>query len=1062
MSGIRQHTPVLTPVISRRLVICIALITAAMVGLPQSGHGGVKLAPETFDANPLEARTYIVQLAEPPALTYRGKPGGLGATRPAQGQRFNAKSSNVRQYTRKLTEEHDRLLRSIGAYANKLYSYRYAFNGFSARLTPIQAQKLRSNRNVLRVWEDQMRYLYTNDSPTFLGLFDASGGLNSALGLKGEDIVIGVIDSGIAPDHPSFSDRTAASSPPSLCRSSWGEESLLGRWLCRRFRKRDEEILTYGPPLDWNGQCEVGDSFTAESCNNKIIGARFYSDGFGQSHDFDPNEFMSPRDADGHGTHIASTAAGNEVAASLAGTAIDRINGIAPRARIAVYKACWLEPGQLRGTCSTADLQRAIEDAVADGVDIINYSVGNTDISLSDPDDLALLAAANAGVLPVVAAGNDGPHPLGNILSPSGAPWVLTVGASSRTGEKFEEALRVNAPVSVGGLYAAREASFTPALKNTGALTGELILTEDGTDIAFDACESLVNSSEVFGKIAFLQRGTCDFEVKLENAQTAGAIAAVVFNNQASLIIMSGTPGSITIPAVMIGQADGQLLLDQLNAGQAVELTLDKSLFLNIAEAGNVMASFSSSGPNNTGPDILKPDVTAPGVNILAGQTPDLANGIQGETFQYLSGTSMAVPHVAGIAALIKEAHPDWSPAAIKSALMTTAHQDVKKADSTTPADAFDMGSGHVVPNSAVDPGLVYEAGQDDFDAFTCGTVTPRVSDSECRRLTAAGYPTDGVDLNLPTIALSTLVSSRTIRRQVTNVGAASQYRVEIDAPPGIDVEVNPAVLSLVAGETASYEASFTAAGADLTEWSFGALSWRDDSHVVRSPFAMRPVQFLAPLDVTGTGTSGSLTFDIEFGYTGTYVSEFMGLAGPIITSGSVANDPEKNYQFEADTNLLPTSVWRSDRLPLDGTDVILRVALYNEHTDGDDDLDLYVYRCDLLTCDPVGIGGNFDSDEQVEILYPEPGDYYVDVHGFETDQNVGLPGADFELFLWTVGQDDALGNVTFMPPSNAVTGETSNVSISWDALAPETHLGAITHGDGADLSEITIVTIEN
>ena len=1063
MSGSCQQKPVLIPAGSRGFAFWLALSIASVGGLPQTVLGGVNRAPEAVDANPFETRTYIVQLAEPPAVTYGGKPGGLDATRPAHGQRFDPNSSHVRQYTRKLTDDHDRLLQSIGAYADKLYSYRYAFNGFAARLTSIQAQKLRSNRNVLRVWEDRMRYLYTNDSPTFLGLFDPSGGLITGLGLKGEDIVIGVIDSGIAPDHPSFSDSRTASRPK-LCRSSWAEESLLGMWLCRRFRK-DDDILTYDPPVDWNGQCEVGDRFTTESCNNKIIGARFYADGFRQTHEFDPNEFMSPRDADGHGTHIASTAAGNEVSASLAGTAIDRINGIAPRARIAVYKACWLEPGQLRGTCSTSDLQRAIEDAVADGVDIINYSVGNTDISLDDPDDLALLAATDAGVLSVVAAGNDGPHPLGSILSPSGAPWVLTVGASSRTGEKFEEALRVDAPDSIGGLYAAREASFTPALKNAGPVTEELILAEDDSDIAFDACEPLVNSTELSGKIAFLQRGTCDFQVKLENAQGAGAIAAVVFNNQANLVIMNGERDSVTIPAVMIGQADGQLLLDRLNAGQAVELTLDKSLFLIIGETGNVMASFSSSGPNNTGPDILKPDVTAPGVNILAGQTPDLANGIQGETFQYLSGTSMAVPHVAGIAALIKQAHPDWSPAAIKSALMTTAHQDVKKADSTTPADAFDMGSGHVVPNSAVDPGLVYDAGKENYDAFTCGTGAPRVSEAECRRLTAADFPTEAVDLNLPTIALSTLVSSRTVRRQVTNVGAASQYRVEIDAPPGIDVAVNPAVLSLGAGETATFEAQFSAAGAELTEWSFGALSWVDGSHVVRSPIAMRPVQFLAPLEVTATGTSGSLNFDVEFGYTGAYETAFLGLAAPYISPEpeTVANDPLNNYFFEPDTDQLPDSIWRSvPPLIVDETDIYLRIALFNEHTDGDDDLDLYVYRCDLLGCVLAGIGGNFDSDEQVDILYPEPGEYFIDVHGFETDQVTGGPGAEFKLFIWTVGPGDTLGNVTFIPPAAAVTGETAKVSVSWDTIDPETHLGAITHGDGADLSEITIVTIEN
>ena len=268
-----------------------------------------------------EERVYIVQMAEPAALDYTGRPGGVAATRPRDGERFDARSGNVRAYSRELTDTHDATLQSIGAYDRKLYSYRYTFNGFAARLTPIQAQKLRSRKNVVNVWEDSVRYLYTNDSPVFLGLFDAGSGLVSGRDLKGEDIVIGVIDSGITPEHPSFSD-TREANRPRLCKSDWAQNSLLGIWLCMRFKNR-ADTLTYDPPAEWNGQCESGDRFAADLCNNKIIGARYYLDGFLESHALDANEFMSPRDADGHGTHIASTAAGNEVRATLAGTDID-------------------------------------------------------------------------------------------------------------------------------------------------------------------------------------------------------------------------------------------------------------------------------------------------------------------------------------------------------------------------------------------------------------------------------------------------------------------------------------------------------------------------------------------------------------------------------------------------------------------------------------------------------------------------------------------------------------------------------------------------------------------
>ncbi|MDJ0926411.1 MAG: S8 family serine peptidase [Gammaproteobacteria bacterium] len=1017
------------------------------------------------DAQLSEEQLYIVQLAEPPALAYRGDRAGLAATRPAEGSRFDPDSPDVRRYGQFLTDRHDAMLRAVGAWEDKLYSYRYAFNGFAARLTRLQAQKLRAQRGVLNVWPDQTRYLYTNDSPAFLGLLSPSGGLNTALGLQGDGVVIGVIDSGIAPEHPSFDDKREPELPR-LCRTTWAENSLLGLWLCYRWKKQDP-VADYVPPDGWRGTCEAGERFNVTDCDNKIIGARYYIDGFLEAHPLDENEFMSPRDADGHGTHIASTAAGKEVRAILGGNDVARIRGIAPRARIAVYKACWLEPGQTRGSCSTADLQRAIEDAVADGVDIINYSVGNTDISISDPDDLALLAASDAGVLAVAAAGNDGPTP-GTILSPAGAPWVLTVAASSRGGTQFDEALRVNAPSAIAADYIAREASFTPLLSNVGPITEELILVDDGIaqigggsiGSFRDACEEIVNGSELSGRIAFLERGLCTFEQKLINAEAAGAIAAVVFDNQGGPIVMNGTRDSVDIPAVMISQANGQTILDRLTSGDSVEVTLDKSLVLRRTIAGNAMGDFSSRGPNLTAPDILKPDVTAPGVDILAAQTPDVANGVRGEQFQYLSGTSMAVPHVAGIAALVKQAKPDWSPAAIKSALMTTARENIVKEDGSTTADPFDFGAGHVVPNRAVNPGLVYEAGKPDYDAFVCGNGLPRVSDTECQALDAAGYSTNAADLNQPAIALSNLVSSRSVQRRVTNVGNATQYRVSVAAPAGIDVTVVPEVLSLGPGATGDYTVYFSSNGSNLYEWQFGSLTWDDGRNTVRSPIAVRPVPFLAPLEVVGNGTSGNLQFDVEFGYSGPYTVAVHGLASPKTIAGYVSDDPLNAYEFRRDAPP-PNAPTQRFELIVEEDQAYLRIALFNDETDGNDDLDLYVYYCPgLVICSLVGVSGESDSDESLDVLFPDPGEYYIDVHGFQTDQVAGGPGANFTLFTWTVGIDDDRGNLTVTAPDAASTGATGTVTVDWAVPELNRYLGGLTHSDAEGPLEFTTITI--
>lgn len=1018
-----------------------------------------------LDTSDDQARVYIVQFKAPAAVTE------------AAAQGLDTRSDETRRYAKRLVTRHNRVLADLGAEDAKIYSYRYALNGFAARLTPAQAQKLKSRKDVRRVWEDRLKYTETDYSPGFLGLTDGNAGLWTRQGLKGDGVVIGVIDSGIAPGHPSFSDKQEARRPR-LCRSTWSNSTLLGKWLCRRFKNREDTVV-FTPPADWHGQCQAGERFTASDCNGKVIGARYYIDGFLEQYELDPNEIISPRDADGHGTHIASVAAGNPVKASLGGAFVDNIQGMAPRAQLAVYKACWLEPGQVRGSCSTSDLARAIEDAVADGVDIINYSVGSDD-DLTDPDDLALLAATDAGVLAVAAAGNEGPTP-GSILSPAAAPWVLAVGASSRRGEFFQEALRVNEPASIKKDYAFIEASFTPRLRDTEPLTLDLVLADDGVFGLFDdsvgtpadACEALRNASSITGKIAFIQRGGCAFEVKVRNAQNAGAKAAVVYNTQGEPLLMNGTRGSVDIPAVMIGQADGELIRARLAAGETVEVTLQKGLFLAQPDNGNQMEAFSARGPSVWEPDILKPDVTAPGVNILGAQTPDVANNVQGELFQYLSGTSMAVPHVSGVAALLKEAHPDWTPAMFRSALVTTARQNILKEDGETPADPFDFGGGHIVPNAAVAPGLVFDADTDDYDAFLCGRGTPRDATVDCAALTAAGHSTAAVDLNEPAIAVSRLVSGQVIRRRLTNVGDAGQWSASVNAPTTINVEVSPPVLSLEPGDSADVELRVTAAETTLDAWQFGDVTWVNGSTTVRSPLAVRAVALEAPALVSGSGSSGSLEVPVLVGYTGSYSATLSGIeaAGASqpselqagLSGATVTDDPLDNYSFvQPGAGTLPLSVRRIPIVVPPGTRY-LRVALFNQFTDGAHDLDLYLYYCPGFgECTEEAVpSGNLGSDETINLVpadgeeFVAPGEYYVDVHGFNT---AGGGTATFDLFVWTVGADR--GNGTLTAPGAVSAGNPITLQLNWQGLPPGPGLGLITHSDGSQVLDRTVVEI--
>jgi subtilisin family serine protease len=1010
------------------------------------------------------SKVFIVQLRSPSAAEHFSKfTGSFTAKGLSTPQTFDKNNAAVQAYTADLTVMQDKVLARSGSGTEKIYSYRYTLNGFAARMTEAQAHKIEHFDEVLRVWEDEIRPLATNYSPQFLELFEPTVGLRGTPGLDGDGVIIAVIDSGITPEHPALKD-TREADRPRLCQTSWAESSLIGLWLCKAYKQQEDKLL-YDPPENWNGECQSGEQFEATACNNKLIGARYFIDGAQATGPIDSGELFSARDTDGHGTHTATTAAGSRVNASIFGTLLGAVEGIAPRARVSVYKACWLRPGDLRASCNTSDLANAIDMAVADGVHIINYSVGSSLRTATAPDDIALMAAAKAGILAAVAAGNEGPN-LGTIGSPAGAPWVITAAASSRDGQRFEEALEVLTPPTIAGKYAVKEASFTPALIDNDPVEGLLVLVDDNDDTLddggagtpFDACEPLVNGSDVSGNIAFIQRGGCSFEIKIANAEDAGAIAALVFNIAGKPIVMTGTQGFSNIPALMIGQADGNLILDEINADQAVNLVLDKSFFLTEQETGNIMGAFSARGPAPV-QDILKPDVTAPGINILAGFTPDAANSVAGENFAYITGTSMATPHVAGVAALLRHAHPDWSPAMIKSALMTTARQDVNQQDGTTPANPFDFGSGHIVPNDANDPGLVYDVTDDEYDAFACGTASPAVDQVRCDDLAAGGLSFGSEDLNQPSITVSRLANSQTVSRRVTNVGdEAETYVASVSSPIETTVNVVPSSLTIGPGQSATFDVTFTYASGPFDLWRFGSLTWSSSNHDVRSVLAVRPVSVTAPAEVSSFGGSGNISFPVEFGYTGSYTPGVHGLRKPLVVNGFVDEDPSKTFTFRS------TNGVTAHLIDVPADQAYLRFETYDELTDGDDDLDMYIYYCpDNINCTKIGQSGEPTSREQFNVLLPGAGRYAVLIHGFETDNVAGGPGANYTLLGWAFGLIDDQGNMTATGPGFVNAGTTEKVDVNWSGLESDTiYLGGISHNTPQGLVAITVIRVQN
>ncbi len=1019
-------------------------------------------------------KTYIVLLDGEPAIRYDGGEAGFAATAPAPGDDYDALASHVQLYTRHLTDRHDELLAALGASGRKLYSYSHTMNGFAAELTSAEVAALRKRSDVLSVFQDYSYEINTNDTSNFLGLNDRRDGLRRRLGLRGEDIVIGVIDTGAVPQHPSFAE-TRDFELPGFC------DDPQHRWekrICRKLQKLKEKVV-YDPPEDWNGVCQVGDgSWSEADCNNKLIGARYYVDGFlAGAGALDEDEFISPRDSSGHGSHVASTAGGNNVIARLNDQRVGRIVGMAPRARIAVYKACWLAPGAPTFSCFFSDTAAATEDAVLDGVDILNFSVG-TALTFVDQQDLAFFDAVGAGVFVARSAGNDGP---GFATTNAGEPWVASVAASTPGGPAFVFGLAVNEPASVAGTYVAVEGSITTPLEVTGSLTGGLIAADP-----IDACGAGLNNS-IDGNVALIARGTCGFDEKVVNAVAAGASAVVVYSDDRPLVIMGGETTN-PIPGVMVENDIGLALLAELEAGIPVSVTFDLDTLAEQEREPNIMADFSSRGPYTFEDDFLKPDITAPGVAILAADSPDQADGSEGGLFGYKGGTSMSSPHIAGIAALLREARPDWSPAQIKSAIMTTARQDVVKEDGTTPADAFDFGAGHVVPNDAVSPALTYDIGALDYAIASCGTDAAATFPGAgfCDFVASIGLSTAPADLNLPSIAIGGLTGSQTITRTVTavadyekpsyfwwwkkpkhNDNGPREYTANIEVPTGFTVDVSPSTLHLAPGQSASYEITISNESALPNSWQFGSLTWESQKGAdVRSPIAVNAAAFVTAESIDATGSDGAASFDLTFGYTGDYTAGVHGINNPTIVPRLLADGNGAGFSFGAGVGGDPSYSFEILPPVAPGTAAI-RYSTYDAYTAGGaaDDLDLYLYYCPEFTCTLVDSSASAGSNESVEVRFPLPdvgnNPYVVFIHAFD----MASPITDIVAFSRQFGVVDDAGNLTVTAPTFGNVGETVTIDAAWTGLPTgpfAKQLGAISHSDPNAVQNLTVLDIQN
>ncbi|KAL3497473.1 hypothetical protein ACH5RR_040205 [Cinchona calisaya] len=672
-----------------------------------------------------------------------------------------------------------------------VHSYRKVITGFAARLSAEEVKEMEKKEGFVSARPQKILALHTTHSPDFLGLHLNHGvWLNST---RGKGVIIGILDTGIKPDHPSFSDDGM---PP--------------------------------PPPRWKGKCEFNNGTI---CNNKLIGARNF---------ISKEPGLPPLDDYGHGTHTASTAAGNFVQdANVFGNANGIAVGMAPLAHLAIYRVC------NKVICQVSDVLAAMDAAIEDGVDVLSLSLGHGILESPEPffeDNMAIGAftAIQNGVFVSCSAGNSGP--LSTTMS-NEAPWILTVGASTT-----DRSLRATALLG-NNVEFDGEAVFQPEDFPTTLFP---LVYAGMNGILFSAlcAPRSLKHIDVRGKVVLCKDGFFDTHVKGKTVKDAGGVGMILMNSQP---LGDTTLAEVhAFPTIRMSFTDGEAIKAYINSTSTPKAAILFKGTVIGAKKAPAVAGFSSRGPNYASPGILKPDIIGPGVNILAAWSSSVENITNTtSTFHVVSGTSMSCPHLSGVAALLKAAHPDWSPAAIKSAIMTSAnvlnlYDSLILDERKLTADIFAVGAGHVSPSRAIDPGLIYDIKPDDYIPYLCGLgykdkniATIIGKTVKCSTVSSISE----AQLNYPSFSIQLLKNATQIyTRTVKNVGeSSSPYYVEIGSISEVDVSVQPSMLNFTeVNQEMTYQISFTRSATSIHNSIVqGAITWVCKEHRVRSPIAV-------------------------------------------------------------------------------------------------------------------------------------------------------------------------------------------------------------------------------
>ncbi len=815
----RSRRSVLVSVCAASALVLGAVAAPAYAADPGSGFTAATAAPE----GPPEdgARTKSGQLAESdpellarsdaavvpvmvkvdvdPVASYTGDLDGFPATSPeVTGKELSLSDPAVAKYldhVKSVLADTAAAITQAVPSAKSLETYAVAYGGLAMTVRARDAKAVLGVEGVAAVQDNALRHLpasdtgslaasaaassqagaavaaaatLDNDASTFIGadaVWPSLGGRDKA----GVGVIVGVIDSGIWPEHPMLVDNGI----PKPAGGPWA--------------------------------CDFGDGGDpAFTCNDKLVGAYAFLDTYAALNEIGTEDFCSAgecsaRDSDGHGTHTATTAAGSYVSsAPIFGVDRGPVSGIAPGASIIAYRA--LGPGG----GYTSDLLAAVQQAIVDGVDVINYSISGSASVYSDAVELAFLDAYAAGVAVNASAGNDGP---GASTANHAGPWVTTVAASTFD-RQFASTLTLTS--SDGATFSKSGSTLTQGVTDAPVVLPTAVPGYTGGA----RCLTPFADGSVDGLVVVCERGENGRVEKGYNASLGGAVGMILYNPTASDV----ETDNHFLPAIHLEGPNDELLAF---LGAHPDITATWAEGQSAPAQGDVMAGFSSRGPIG---EFLKPDVTAPGVQILAGHTPestDLATGPQGELFQAIAGTSMSSPHAAGVSALVIAAHPDWTPGQVKSALMTSSVQSVVNADGS-PAGVFDRGAGSIRADRAVAPVLTISETAADFAA-------------------SAADPLHRHDLNIPSVLVDPLPGAAVVTRTVKNVtGKAQTFSVSASIANGVQAYISPSSFTLAAGATKKLTIVLSGIGA-ADGWHEGqiTLTPRKGGNVVVVPVAV-------------------------------------------------------------------------------------------------------------------------------------------------------------------------------------------------------------------------------